>query len=82
MSAMYSLEKGRRPLITSLPFTKGLFESSIVEIGHVVLEKNILYIYKISSLLSPLGKRHGPIRGSYKKYVDFCHNFFLDVILH
>ena len=47
---------------TQIPFIKGCFVPSLVEIGQVVLERKIFMFSSIYTilLLSPLGKRWGP----------------------
>ena len=62
---LYPLGKGLGPSFeqTWISSTQGCFVPSLVEIGPVVLEKNIFKYFQynfIFSVLSPLGKRRGP----------------------
>ena len=64
ISLSYPLRKGRCPLFEQIwiPITQGYFVPSFVELGPVVLKK-ILKVHQCIfaiSLLSPLGKGHGP----------------------
>ena len=58
--------KGRGPSFeqTLIPFSQGCFETSLVEIGLAVIEKNIFtlrqYIFAIS-FLSHIGRGRGPL---------------------
>ena len=57
------------------PFTQRWFMPSLVEIGQVVLEKKIFWIFSIFFLLSPLVKGCGP---SFEQtWIPFTHCWFV-----
>ena len=80
ISQLSPLGKGRGPSFeqTWIPFTRGCFVPSLVEIGSVILEKKIYEFRQCIfafSLLSPLGEGWGP---SFEQtWIPFTQEYFV-----